>query len=387
MLSSVADGYLHVEVQVTQTPKRAGEPCGDVVVSERNEAHTTLVCVDGVGSGMKARIAARMCASRLCGLLQNGFSFRDAFTAVAETMNQWRDPTKPYAAFTVARIRNDGVATSLSYDAPPPLLVSPRQATPLEGKPLRWGKALVTETESQLAPGEGLLLMSDGITQAGIGTQFPTGWGNAGVARYVRNALRSGQAIPQVPRLVHAEAQRLWHTAGDDCTAALAYCRAGRVVTIFTGPPSQEHLDGDAVRQFMELPGTKVVCGGTTAEIVARWLGQQVEVSDDAISMVAPPRYDIAGIDLVTEGAVTLNQTYNLFDADVSQLRDRSGVTALCKVLKSADCVHILYGVTRNAAMDMLCFQQQGILPRHEILRRLVEKLRAAGKLVIVHNI
>lgn len=168
-MSSVASDYLHVEVQVTQTSKRIGEPCGDVVVSERNEAHTTLACVDGVGSGMRARIAARMCASRLVGLLQNGFSFRDAFTAVAETMNRWRDPTKPYAAFTVARVHHDGVATALSYDAPPPLLVSPRQALPLEGKPLRWGKALVTETECQLSPSEGLLLLSDGSLQGAEG--------------------------------------------------------------------------------------------------------------------------------------------------------------------------------------------------------------------------
>lgn len=383
----MADDYLHIEVQIAQTAKRHGEPCGDLVVSERNEAHTTLLCVDGVGSGMRARIAAKMCASRFCTLMQNDFSLRAAFTSLAETMDRWRDPAKPYAAFTAARIRNDGVATSLSYDAPAPILVGTRQASLLEAKPLQWGKALVTETQSRLEPGEGLLLMSDGITQAGIGAEHAHGWGPEGVVRFVNHSLLLGHQLQDLPRLVHREALRLWRTAGDDCTAAVAYCRSGNVVSLFTGPPADERQDGQAVRQFMELPGTKVVCGGTTADLVARWLGERVRLEQDPISMVAPPRYEIPGIDLVTEGAVTLNQTYNLLDTDESQLRESSGVTELRSLLREADCVHILYGVARNSAMDMVSFRQQGILPRDQILPRLVDKLRAAGKLVTIQHV
>jgi hypothetical protein len=383
----MAADYLHIEVQIAQTAKRHGEPCGDVVVSDRNEGHTTLMCVDGVGSGMRARIAAKMCASRFCTLMQNEFSLRSAFTSLAETMDRWRDPAKPYAAFTVARIRNDGVATSLSYDAPAPILIGTRQATLLEAKPLQWGKALVTETQSRLEPGEGLLLMSDGITQAGIGAAYANGWGPEGVVRFVSHSLLLGHQVQNIPRLVHREATRLWRTAGDDCTAAVAYCRSGNVVSLFTGPPADERHDELAVRRFMELPGTKVVCGGTTADLIARWLGERVHLEQDPISMVAPPRYEIAGIDLVTEGAVTLNQTYNLLDTDESQLRENSGVTELCKRLREADCIHILYGVARNTAMDMVSFRQQGILPRDQIVPHLVDKLRAAGKLVTVHHL
>lgn len=386
-MMDTVDEYLHIEVQIAQSAKRRGEPCGDLVVSERNEGHTTLLCVDGVGSGMRARIAAKMCASRFCTLMQNDFSLRAAFTSLAETMDRWRDPAKPYAAFTAARIRNDGVATSLSYDAPAPILVGTRQASLLEAKPLQWGQALVTETQSRLEPGEGLLLLSDGITQAGIGGEAAHGWGPEGVVRFVNHSLLLGHQVQDLPRLVHREALRLWRTAGDDCTAAVAYCRSGNVVSLFTGPPADERQDGQAVRQFMELPGTKVVCGGTTADLVARWLGERVRLEQDPISMVAPPRYEIPGIDLVTEGAVTLNQTFNLLDTDESQLRESSGVTELRSLLRAADCVHILYGVARNSAMDMVSFRQQGILPRDQILPRLVDKLRAAGKLVTIQHV
>jgi hypothetical protein len=257
----------------------------------------------------------------------------------------------------------------------------------LETKPLQWGKALVTETQSRLEPGEGLLLMSDGITQAGIGTAYADGWGPEGVVRFVSHSLLLGHQVQDIPRLVHREATRLWRTAGDDCTAAVAYCRSGHVVSLFTGPPADERQDELAVRRFMDLPGTKVVCGGTTADLVARWLGERVQLEQDPISMVAPPRYEIAGIDLVTEGAVTLNQTYNLLDTEEAQLRENSGVTELRKLLREADCIHILYGVARNTAMDMVSFRQQGILPRDQIIPHLVDKLRAAGKLVTVHHL
>jgi hypothetical protein len=302
-------------------------------------------------------------------------------------MDRWRDPTKPYAAFTAARIRNDGVATSLSYDAPAPILVGNRQATLLEAKPLQWGKALVTETQAQLEPGEGLLLMSDGITQAGIGAVHANGWGPEGVVRFINHVLLLGHQVQDLPRLVHREAQRLWRTAGDDCTAAVAYCRSGNVVSLFTGPPADERLDEQAVRRFMELPGTKVVCGGTTADLVARWLGERLLLEEDPVSMVAPPRYEIAGVDLVTEGAVTLNQAYNLLDTDKGQFREHSGVTELCQLLRAADCIHILHGQARNTAVDEISFRQQGILLRDEIIPHLVEKLRAAGKLVTVQPI
>ena len=125
----MATGYVHIEVETVQTSKRPDWPCGDVVDCDRNVAATTLVCADGIGSGVRARIAAEMCVSRTLELLRLGTSLRKAFASVVHSMERNRDPTGAFAAFSIARILNDGMTAILAYEAPPSILVSRQHAS------------------------------------------------------------------------------------------------------------------------------------------------------------------------------------------------------------------------------------------------------------------
>lgn len=173
--------YAHIELETAQSSKRAGSPCGDVFACERTAVATTIVCADGIGSGIRARIAAQMCASRLLELVKLGFSLRKATAAVVRTMQQNRDPSRPFAAFSVARVLNDGTATILGYDAPPAILVSRHHAAVLPARSVAMNATLVAEADCWLEPGDGLMLMSDGVTQAGLGNGLPEGWGSEGM--------------------------------------------------------------------------------------------------------------------------------------------------------------------------------------------------------------
>jgi len=380
-------GYVHVEVELAQSSKKTEAPCGDVFASDRNVAATTLLTVDGIGSGIRAHIAAEMAASRLMTLLRSGFSLRKAFAALVRSMQNWRDPTKPFAAFTMARILNDGMTTVLGYEAPGAVLVSQRHAAALPQNPLELGGVLVAESNCYLEPGDGLLLMSDGVTQAGLGGRCPEGWKIEGVVRFANDRLVDGVAPAELPTYLHREARNLWGDGGDDCTVALAWCRRGQIVNLFTGPPAHRGDDARAVRRFMQQEGLKIVCGGTTAEIVAQTLKRPIAMEQDPASLIAPPRFSIEGVDLVTEGAVTLNQVYNLLDEDIRSLREDSGVTELCALLQIADRVNIFQGQARNRAAGDISFRQQGILTRDRIVPLLVEKLRALDKLVVVQTV
>jgi hypothetical protein len=362
-------------------------PCGDVFACARTEAATTIVCADGVGSGIRARMAAQMCTSRILDLLKLGFSLRKAMASVVRTMQQNRDPSRPFTAFSVARILNDGMATILGYEAPPAILVGRRHAVPLPTRSIEIGAAMVAESDCWLEPGEGLLLMSDGITQAGLGNGLPNGWGSDGVAGYMNHCLTSGTALAEIPELVCDEARRLSPRGGDDCTVLLALCRPGQVVNILTGPPRVPAHDWQVASAFLKAKGLKIVCGGTTAEIVARTLGQAVRVDEDGEGLVAPPRYEIEGVDLVTEGVVTLNQVCNLLDEPLDRLTEDSGVTELCAYLQTADRVNITYGTAKNRSSGDISFRQQGILTRERILSLIADKLREAGKLVVVRRV
>jgi hypothetical protein len=169
---------------------------------------------------------------------------------------------------------------------------------------------------------------------------------------------------------------------GDDRTVMLACAREGQVVNVLTGPPADRRSDNAAVRDFLAQDGLKVVCGATTAEIVARQTGRKVGVDQRFLSLTTPPPYSIDGIDLVTEGAVTLNQVYNILDEDLSKASDRSATVDLASLLQACDWVRFTVGRALNPANTDLVFRKQGILSRDKVIPLIAEKLEKMGKLV-----
>lgn len=378
-------GYLHVDIAVKQSAKRPHPMCGDVVEVRRGPLETWVVLADGIGSGPLANLAASMCASRLMALLEGGLSLREAFGNLVQTMKAWREPGQPYAAFNVARIRAGGAARILSYEAPPPLLLDRREATVMPQRRFEYAGAYLGEADVTLAPGDGLLLMSDGITQAGLGRGFPEGWGADGACWFATEHVRLDRPLPSLAEAVHDEARRCWGSgAGDDCTTVMLHCREGRAVTVMSGPPSSKKRDAAVVRHFLGQEGLKVVCGGTTAKLVARETGAGVTIDETSMEALAPPSYRIDGIDLVTEGAVTLTQAYNLMDADPNAFEPNSGASSLCRALREADRVSFIIGRADNPATGDIAYRQQGILPREKVVRLLARTLDRQGKTVSV---
>ena len=314
------------------------------------------------------------------------FRSYDAFHRVAETMEQQRRQGEvyPYAAFAVLRVLRDGAATVHSYEMPGPLVISAGQAAVIRQHVTTLGHAVIGQSQVRLSSGDALMLVSDGITQAGLGRGMANGWTLDGVCDYVIAELRAGSRLEEIPRRVHRQARKLWQQHGDDCTALLASCREGLIVNIFSGPPSSQQLDDEAARRFLAAEGLKIVCGATTTQIVARHLGQKVRVEQRPGSLIAPPQYFVDGIDLVTEGAVTLNQVYNIVDEDPTCFEEDSGVTSLTMMLQAADRVNFLVGVAENPAGSSMSFRQQGLVSRRKIIPLLADKLRQAGKLVVV---
>jgi hypothetical protein len=302
-------------------------------------------------------------------------------------MNEARGSSLPYAVFSILQFRHDGETVVLSYEMPPPIYAGRHAATILHQQTHVQDNSVVSEAHCYLEPGEGILLLSDGITQAGLGQGLRLGWGVEGVCEMVHNLLGTVEHAREIPEQVHLQARAYWKKAGgDDCTAVFAWCRKGSVVNLFTGPPSYPGDDRNVIRHFLGLDGAKIVCGGTTAKIVAEGLGRKVEVIQDE-SLIAPPRYSISGVDLVTEGAVTLNQAFNILDEDSEDYTETSGVTKLCQMLKEADRVNIIQGASRNEASADITFRQQGILPRRAIIPLLAEQLRKQGKFVTIVNV
>ncbi|MDR0521395.1 MAG: serine/threonine-protein phosphatase [Planctomycetaceae bacterium] len=402
--------YTHVDVYAVQSSKKPGMPCGDMLATVRTNTGTTIICADGIGSGIRAHIAAQMCVSRLSESLRHDLSLRTVFTSVAAVMQTYRDPKKPFAAFSIARIRSDGYATVFSYDAPLPILVSRQGATILANRPVPLPGGLAMESHCQLDRGEGILLMSDGITQSGLGYGANTEWTSEGVVRFIDSQISAKVKFSLAAEMLHREALARWRgeignsgrqpergqvspmlprrpaskVTGDDCSIILGLCRTGQTVNILTGPPADRDNDMPTVKRFLALPGLKIVCGGTTAKLAAKYLNVPLEMESEPMSVIAPPRYGIRGINLVTEGAVTLNQVYNILDEDIAKLNEDSGVTELRLLLGVADKLNFIVGAADNSANTDISFRQRGVLSRKVLIPLLADKLRQDGKLVNV---
>jgi hypothetical protein len=209
-----------------------------------------------------------------------------------------------------------------------------------------------------------------------------------GVARFLNQHQITRDTMDKLPGNIIQEAVRLGDGGtNDDMSVLLAMCRPSKTLTIFTGPPSEPLHDHDVVKRFLDTPGWKAICGGTTARIVSDYLGKPMVLDKTADSLIAPPSHHLEGIDLLTEGALTLNQVYNILDADPETFEEESGVTQLYYYMQTADRIHFIMGGSLNPATLHISFKQRGVLPRATIVPLLADKLRAQGKRVVIEAV
>jgi hypothetical protein len=373
----------HFEIaQAQQAPPRASV-CGDVVRIERTAEAVWMICCDGVGKGVKAHIAAVMTATRFLTLVRLGGSFREALLALAETQAAAKlGPVQTYTAFSACRLSPDGTAAVGVYEAPGPVQVGPFGAGEIPLNPYVGRQAMIAEGHCRLMPGEALILMSDGITQAGLGRKWANGWETQGVVRYLSGLLGSGVPMDDLPtRLIDQAGLLNDNGPTDDMTVGLAHCRRATLLTVLTGPPQKRSDNGKVVRRFTETEGLKAVCGGTTTEIVAQEMKCPVKVVLSEDFDLTPPASQIEGIDVVTEGVITLNQVYHLLEVDPT-LWEEGGAPALARLLLSADRIEFWLGGGESRASNGIRFAQRGLMPRRKIVPLIAARLQARGKIV-----
>lgn len=379
----------YIEISFAQSPKKPAGTCGDYILVERTAEATTAIVADGIGTGIKARVAAVMCASRLMELIRLGFTLRETCEKLVDTMHEARTRDIPFAAFSVCRVLNSGHATVMSYEIPAPVFINNRLAAylPIQ-RSFAMGLEMISEVNCMLDHGDGIAMVSDGVSQAGLGHQYRLGWGIEGACDFMNGCLTQGTTVADLPAKVLAKVRVISGASlGDDTTCLVLTCREARTLNILTGPPDNKKKDGDVVRHFMEMKGLKVVCGSSTSEMVGRNLGVPVKIMDVSEAFHKPPSYEIKGIDYATEGAITLNQVYNIINEDARNVASQSSVAHLYKLFHSSDVINFIVGGAVNTGHQTNIFRQMGIYPREIIVKLLAEKLIKMGKLLNIEYI
>ena len=239
--------------------------------------------------------------------------------------------------------------------------------------------------------------MSDGTIHAGVGDLLNFGWEWKDIADYALRQYRlTISAIRLATSICQACDDLYMSRPGDDTTVAVMRIIDSKPVHLMTGPAQNPDDDKKMVESFMAGDDNtkRVVCGGTSATIVSRVLGRKLDVSLNYVDPEIPPMAFIEGIDLVTEGVLTLNRVVQLLkryvqnetvsEAFFEELDKVNGASMVAKMLIE-DCteLHLYVGKAINSA-----YQNPGLPFDLGIRQNLVEQLRqtvtAMGKQVTV---
>jgi hypothetical protein len=162
------------------------------------------------------------------------------------------------------------------------------------------------------------------------------------------------------------------------------------MATLLTGPPVNEDVDEETVKRFKERPGFLAVCGGTTAKIVARYLGgKSLDVDLATMKPDVPPIAKLEGIDLTTEGILTLTRANDLLHTGANKDTVKfatDGASALIRLCLDVDHIHFMVGLSVNPA------HQNPDLPKQlgmklAVVREIADELRRRGKEVSIETI
>jgi hypothetical protein len=200
-----------------------------------------------------------------------------------------------------------------------------------------------------------IVFMTDGITQSGMENEkVKMGWEQASVEAYVVQQLARASDI-SAKRLSKKVLNKAIQNDGfhlvDDASCGVIYFRDPREMLLITGPPFFKAKDHDFAQRIQDYKGIKIVCGGTTAEIIARELNEEIETEISLSNPYALPKYAMAGFHLVTEGILTIGKVEELLENYDSEIRyGNTPAEEIVKQLMQHDRIVVLVGTRINWA-------------------------------------
>lgn len=333
-MAFIENGYVSLN-------KIGEELCGDSVNIINRDDSVTAVLADGLGSGVKASILSTLTSKIIGTMISNGLKLSDCVETIAHTLPVCKDRQIAYSTFSIAKIMDSGETYLTQYDNPTAIVVHNGKCIDYKKEKQIVSGKTIYESHLKLSMNDLIILLSDGVVHAGIGFIYNLGWRHKNVCEYIESRYNPDFTAKNTAAMIIGACKQLYaDMPGDDTTVAVLKIRKKNVVSVMAGPPANKDDDRKIISQFINSDGMKVICGGTTSQIVAKYLKTEVKPNLNYISVDIPPTATIKGIDLVTEGVLTLNKAIEIIN-DYSKSNEISsnyfdsqdGATQLSKIL------------------------------------------------------
>ncbi len=378
-------GYLSIN--------HAGEElCGDhVQVARGDDGSLTLVLADGIGSGVVASILSTLTSAMLSRMVQGGIPLEECVSSLIETLPLARDRGNvAYCTFTICKIDRDYLTTIYNFDNPDPVFIKNGQIMDLHYKEMELSGKRIHKAVTYLEVGDQLSMFSDGAVYAGNEKTLNFLWDRDAIAAYLKANYSKWISAKSVATILIDHCASLYDgKPGDDTTCLTVKRREPYQANILFGPPTKKEDDEAVIGGFLELPGFHIVSGGTTCQVVANHLHSEIKGGYESGDPDIPPISDIKGVDLATEGIVTLSKVLAYANDYIGSAHEYAswnlkddGASLIAKILfdNATDIVfYVGYAVNPAHQDEEFGF---GFKRKMKIVDELASALKKMGKVV-----
>lgn len=286
------------------------ELCGDHVdVVEQDENSSVIVLADGLGSGVKASILSTLTSKIISTMMAQGLAIEDCVSTIADALPVCSVRGIAYSTFTIIHLVNNQTAEIIQYDNPEVIMLRNGVNYDYPKNEIYVGGKKILKSQIKLQEEDVFIAMSDGCPHAGIGKEFNFGWKRSDIISYMQMFVLAGYPAKTLSTILIDECNKLYgNKPGDDATVCTIRIRKREPMNLLFGPPSNVNDCERMMSLFFSKDGKHIVCGGTTSSIVSKYLGKPLKTDINFISPDVPPTAEIEGVDLVTEGVLTINK-------------------------------------------------------------------------------
>ena len=286
------------------------ELCGDHVdVIEQDENSQVIVLADGLGSGVKASILSTLTSKIISTMMAEGLPIEECVSTIAATLPVCSVRGVAYSTFTIIHLKNNDVAEVIQYDDPQVIIIRDEQNYEYPRTEMNIGGKKIFKSVINLRENDIFIAMSDGCPHAGIGMSYNFGWKREDIISFMETLAPVGYTAKTLSTILVDECFKLYGgKPGDDATACVIKIRKREPMNILFGPPSNRDDADRMMSLFFSKEGKHIICGGTTSSIAAKYLNKPIKASLNFEKADVPPIAEIEGVDLVTEGVITVNK-------------------------------------------------------------------------------
>lgn len=283
--------------------------CGDHIDMVESDNDTIIVLADGLGSGVKANILSTLTAKIISTMMSEGMSIEDCVATIAATLPVCSERQVAYSTFTIIRIRGGEEAEIIQYDNPRMIFLRGGKNYDYPVETMTIGGKSICRSKLSLCDGDLLIAVSDGALHAGVGRELNFGWERSNIIDFMETLADGGFTAKTLTTILLEECNRLYGgKPGDDTTVCTVRIRKREPMNLMFGPPVNRDDQQRMISLFFAKEGKHIVCGGTTSTIVAKYLNKPLRPELNYSDPDIPPTALIEGVDLVTEGVITINR-------------------------------------------------------------------------------